>query len=131
MKKLIIILLLIPFIVSSQDKINGMVMESFGASPMPITGANVIWEGTTTGSVTDIEGNFSLKYDSSYSKLVVSYVGYKTRIIEINNPNEFIHVFLDPSDQVGYPMEAPSWRSAVQRIQGRNFPHFEFVRSRI
>ena len=93
MKKFIIILILIPFIVSSQDKVNGMVMESFGASTLPIPGANVIWEGTTTGSVTDVEGNFSLKYESSYSKLVVSYVGYKTRIIEINNPNEFIHVF--------------------------------------
>ena len=45
MKKLIIILILIPFIVSSQDKINGMVMESFGASTLPIPGANVIWEG--------------------------------------------------------------------------------------
>ena len=79
MKKIIIILILIPFIVSSQDKINGMVMESFGASPMPITGANVIWEGTTIGSLTDIEVIFSLKYDSSYSKLVVTYVGYKTQ----------------------------------------------------
>ena len=37
MKKYIIILILIPFIVSSQDKINGMVMESFGTSSMPIT----------------------------------------------------------------------------------------------
>ena len=100
MKKFIIILILIPFIVSSQDKINGMVMESFGAYSMPITGANVIWEGTTAGSVTDNEGNFSLKYDPSYSKLVVSYVGYKTQIIEINNPNEFIHILLDPNDEL-------------------------------
>ena len=54
MKKFIIIFILIPFIVSSQDKINGMVMESFGSSPIPIMGANVIWEGTTTGSVTAV-----------------------------------------------------------------------------
>ena len=121
MKKLIIILILIPFIVSSQDKINGMVMESFGASPMPITGANVIWEGTTIGSVTDIEGIFSLKYDSSYSKLVVTYVGYKTRIIEINNPNEFIHVFLDPIDQLDeVTLNARKRTSSISYIESQN-----------
>ena len=121
MKKLIIILILIPFIVSSQDKINGMVMESFGASPMPITGANVIWEGTTIGSVTDIEGIFSLKYDSSYSKLVVTYVGYKTRIIEINNPNEFIHVFLDPIDQLDeVTLNARKRSSSISYIESQN-----------
>ena len=119
MKKFIIIL--IPFIVSSQDKINGTVMESFGVYSMPITGANVIWEGTTIGSVTDIEGNFSLKYDSSYSKLVISYVGYKTRIIEINNPNEFIHVLLDPSDQLDeVKLNARKRTSSISYIESQN-----------
>ena len=121
MKKLIIILILIPFIVSSQDKINGMVMESFGASTLPIPGANVIWEGTTTGSATDIDGNFTLKYDPSYSKLVVSYVGYKTRIIEINNPNEFIHIFLDPSDQLDeVTLNARKRSSSISYIESQN-----------
>ena len=96
-------------------------MESFGAYSMPITGANVVWEGTTTGSVTDIEGNFSLKYDSFYSKLVVSYVGYKTRIIEINNPNEFIHVFLDPSDQLDeVTLNARKRTSSISYIESQN-----------
>ena len=121
MKKFIIIFILIPFIVSSQDKINGMVMESFGSSPIPIMGANVIWEGTTTGSVTDIEGNFSLEYDSSYSKLVVSYVGYKTRIIEINNPNEFINILLDPSDQLDeVTLNARKRTSSTSYIESQN-----------
>ena len=121
MKKFIIIFILIPFIVSSQDKINGMVMEALGSSPMPIMGANVIWEGTTTGSVTDIEGNFSLKYDSSYSKLVVSYVGYKTRIIEINNPNEFIHVLLDPRDQLDeVTLTTRKRTSSISYIESQN-----------
>lgn len=41
----------------------------------PIIGASVIVKGTTTGTVTDIDGNFSLSVPSSARTLVISYVG--------------------------------------------------------
>ena len=42
----------------------------------PIAGANVVEKGTTNGTITDMDGNFSLEV-SPNSILVVSYIGYK------------------------------------------------------
>ena len=38
--------------------INGVVEDQFG----PIAGANVVEKGTTNGTITDMDGNFTLKY---------------------------------------------------------------------
>ncbi|MCD8043735.1 MAG: TonB-dependent receptor [Tannerellaceae bacterium] len=54
--------------------ITGKVVDPSGEE---IIGANVSIKGTTTGTVTDFEGNFSLQVPAS-GTLVVSYIGYKT-----------------------------------------------------
>lgn len=53
--------------------ISGMVVDETGE---PIIGANVLVKGTTTGEITDINGNFSINTDWASVTLVVSYVGY-------------------------------------------------------
>jgi len=49
-----------------------------------IIGANVSLKGTTTGTVTDIDGNYSLEI-SSGNVIVVSYIGYIPQEIQIND----------------------------------------------
>ena len=44
----------------------------------PVIGAAVLIEGTTTGSVTDVNGNFVLSVPSKDAVLVVSYIGMAT-----------------------------------------------------
>ncbi|MDR2120867.1 MAG: TonB-dependent receptor [Tannerella sp.] len=61
----------------SGKRITGMVTDVKGE---PIIGANVIEKGTTNGTVTDVEGNFSLTV-SDNSVLQVSYIGYITQEI--------------------------------------------------
>ena len=50
----------------------------------PIIGANILLGGTSTGTITDYDGNFSIQAPSNGS-LHISYIGYKPQTIDINN----------------------------------------------
>lgn len=65
----------------AQYTVNGKVIDE--KSGEAIIGAAVMEAGTTNGTVTDIDGNFSLKVSSDPAKLNVSYLGYKTQDVQI------------------------------------------------
>ncbi len=50
-----------------------------------IIGANILLKGTKTGVITDIDGHFSIPVNSSRDILVVSYIGYKTREVPVED----------------------------------------------
>ena len=54
--------------------VSGQIVDSKGET---IIGANVIEKGTSNGSITDFDGNFSLEVAPN-ATLVISYIGYKT-----------------------------------------------------
>lgn len=100
MKYLIYILLMLPLISFSQDKISGMIMEANDKNEyIGLAGANVYWLDTLVGVVTDIDGKFTILYKKEYTKLVISYVGFKTDTITIREP-KMIHHWLQPSDNL-------------------------------
>lgn len=70
---------------SAQEKtITGKIIDKKGK--LPLIGASVLIKGTTTGTVTDIDGNFSLKVDvTNPATLIISYTGYERQEIEVNN----------------------------------------------
>lgn len=51
----------------------------------PLIGATIRLKGTETGVVTDIDGNYSIKVNSSRDVLIVSYIGYKTREVPVED----------------------------------------------
>ncbi len=65
-----------------QNSINGKVVSETDSEP--IIGANVTVKGTTNGTITDLEGNFTLSV-SSEATLVVSYVGYVTQEVKVES----------------------------------------------
>ena len=70
---------------TDQEKnISGMVLDNNG---IPIIGANVLIKGTTVGTITDVDGKFSLDNVSETSILVVSYMGYHTLEVSANQPS--------------------------------------------
>lgn len=70
----------------NKKKITGKVLDSTG---MPIIGANVIEKGTSSnGTITDIDGNFSLEVDAN-SIIVVSYIGYSNQEVKVGNKSNF------------------------------------------
>ena len=70
-----------PVTIQQDKKITGTVVDSKGE---PIIGASVLVKGTSNGTITDVDGNFSLNA-SQGSVLVVSYVGYTKKEISLGN----------------------------------------------
>lgn len=64
-------------------KITGIVKDQSGE---PVIGANIVEKGTTNGTITDIDGQYSLEVGSN-SILVVSYIGYITQEIPVGKNN--------------------------------------------
>ena len=53
-----------------------------------LAGANVYWMGTTTGTITDGEGLFSIEMDPPAHMLIVSFVGYGSDTLHVHEPSE-------------------------------------------
>lgn len=57
-----------------------------------IIGASIVEKGTTNGTITDFDGNFTLNVRTN-AKLVVSYVGYVTQEVMVT-PNKELNIVL-------------------------------------
>ena len=90
----------------AQSTVSGTVEAA--DDPNPIIGANVMVKGTTTGTITDFDGNFSISAKAG-DVIVVSYMGYQTQekvIAKVSSPLKFVlqpdNVMLDEVVAVGY-----------------------------
>ncbi len=79
----------------AQNVVNGTVIDDTGEA---LIGVSVIVQGTTTGTVTDLDGGFSLEADSD-AVLEVSYIGYKTLIVPVNGQSN-INVTLGENAEI-------------------------------
>ena len=70
---------------AQKQTVRGVVQDSITGET--IIGANVVLKGTTTGTVTDIDGRFSLELNKGNYNLRVSFVGYHTQTREITLAN--------------------------------------------
>lgn len=73
-------MLLMSVVAFAQNQVTGHVADATGE---PIIGANVTVKGTTVGTITDIDGNFTLEVGSTDGTLVVSFIGYKSAEVAI------------------------------------------------
>ena len=65
-------------------KITGTVVDAQG----PVIGASVVEKGTTNGTVTDLDGNFSLNVNPG-ATIVLSFIGYETQEIKVGSQDNF------------------------------------------
>jgi Family of unknown function (DUF5686)/CarboxypepD_reg-like domain len=63
--------------------VRGQVTDAQTKEPLPYV--NVLFDGTTIGATSDIDGNFYLETKTNVSKIKISYVGYKLKIIPISS----------------------------------------------
>ena len=80
----------------AQSTVTGVVMAE--GEPDPVIGANVVLKGTTNGTITDFDGNFSIEAKAG-DVLVFSYLGYKTQEVKVTNTSAPVKVTL-ASDNV-------------------------------
>jgi len=72
------------------NSVSGKVLDNYGE---PLPGTSVVVEGTTIGTVTDYNGNYSITIPASASHLTFSFIGYQTKTLPINN--RVMNVFLE------------------------------------
>jgi TonB-linked SusC/RagA family outer membrane protein len=95
---------------AQNSEVNGSVS---GADGLSIPGANVLIQGSSTGTTTDFDGNFSISVKSG-DVLIVSYIGFLTQSITISNQTSLTIVLqsdtseLDEVVVVGYGTQRKS-----------------------
>lgn len=105
--------------------ISGTITDSNGE---PIIGANVLEKGSTNGTITDINGKFSLSVPDK-STLIISYIGYVSKAIIVGNQTVFnIQLAEDTQNlnevvvtALGIKREEKALGYAVQKVSGENF----------
>lgn len=90
-------LIITPFCIFSQTRtISGKVIDSNNES---LIGVNVIEKGTTNGTVTDIDGNFSVNVPSN-ATLLISYVGYISQEVSVEGKTSIDIVLVEDSEML-------------------------------
>lgn len=104
--------------------ISGVVLDQSGE---PIIGANVVERGTTNGTITDLDGRYSLEVSSDRATLQISYIGYNTLEMAIAG-NSVLNVSLREDTQrldevvvVGYGVQKrASVTGSVASLQAKD-----------
>ncbi len=87
MKKFLFILLAFLatiYTIDAQRIVKGRITDKNGD---PVIGANVVAKGTNLGTITDVDGNYSLSVPAGVSTLVMSYTGYNSQEISLGASN--------------------------------------------
>ena len=66
---------------AQKQKVTGTIVDANGE---PIIGASILVKGSSTGTVTDLDGNFTLDNVPANGSLVVSYVGFASQTVNVN-----------------------------------------------
>lgn len=92
MRNLFILFLSIAFFpISAADKIRGYV---FDENKQPVIGANIYWEKSKSGTVSDTNGFFEIELPVQHQRLVISYTGYSSQIIHVEKPTDVLKIYL-------------------------------------
>ena len=74
-------------------KVNGIITDATG---QPVIGANVVEQGTTNGTITDLDGKFSLEVPKG-STLQISYIGYLSKDIPVDEKTNYAIQLIEDS----------------------------------
>ncbi len=112
-----------PVVSQNEKQITGTIID---ASGVPIIGANVMVKGTTNGTITDIDGKFTLNV-SAGAVLQISYIGYANQEVKVGNSSDLSITLkedtelLDEVVVVGYgTMKKSDLTGAVAAVKGND-----------
>ena len=106
----------------AQNAVTGTVMDNTG---MPLIGVSVVEKGTTNGSVTDIDGKYTVNVEKGKT-LVFSYIGYVTQEVEVQSNTINITLsedaqLLDEVVVIGYgSMERKDVTSSITTVKAED-----------
>ena len=89
--KLTLLLLTLTISVSAQLTLQGKIVDEFN-NPLPFV--NVVMKNTTYGTTTDNDGKFYLKTKKFRGILEISFIGFSTQTIKVNQKTKFLNIVL-------------------------------------
>jgi TonB-linked SusC/RagA family outer membrane protein len=108
-----------------EHNIKGVVQDENG---QPLVGANIIEKGTTNGTQTDFDGNFSIDIVDENAILVVSYLGFLTQEVTVSRQTSITVILKEDSaklDEIvvtalGLSRKEKSLGYSVQKVEGES-----------
>ena len=91
---LLIALMFATSAVMAQTNLSGKVVDE---TNQPLPGATIVVKGTSSGTSTDFDGNFSFDSSASSGQIVVSFVGYESKTVSFTGSTNFGSIALSPS----------------------------------
>ena len=98
--KIMVMLFALPLFAQAQESLKGLVVEVLEGKEVPLAGANVYWQDTSVGTMTDEDGKFTVPYSEEHRQLVISYIGFKTETLTVNSA-QFIKQVLQSTSDLG------------------------------
>ncbi|NQX99967.1 MAG: SusC/RagA family TonB-linked outer membrane protein, partial [Flavobacteriaceae bacterium] len=95
-KLLLLVFILAGIVMYGQRTVKGVVSDSSGSLP----GVTVQEKGTSNGTQTDLDGNYTITVSSDSSTLVFSYLGYKTQKITVDSRSIINMMLVEDSTQL-------------------------------
>lgn len=82
-------------VVTQTKTVKGTIIDESGE---PLIGVSIVVKGTSTGTITDFNGNFSIDLPAGRKELVISYIGYKEQTVTVTG-NAPLNVKMVPDTQ--------------------------------
>ena len=95
---ILVLLLALPLFAQAQESLTGVVLEVLDGKEVPLPGANIYWKDTSIGTMTDMDGRFSVPYSKEHKQLVISYIGFETETLKIKSNKAIRLVLKSTSD---------------------------------
>lgn len=80
-------------IAQNERAVSGKITSSDDENPLP--GVNVLIKGSTTGTISDVDGNYRITVSGNEATLIFSFVGYESKEVAVGNRTN-IDVSMDP-----------------------------------
>lgn len=104
----------------AQTTVSGTVKDDKGEA---LPGVNVTVKGTISGTITDVNGNFTLKNQSTPLTLVFSFIGYKSQEVSVDASSTSLNVVLESAASelaeviITGPRQPESWLKSSTTVE--------------
>ncbi len=108
-------LLLISNILLAQEEIKGEIYSKLNEDLIPLSGVNVYWLDTSKGTISNEDGKFSIPKNDNTNKLILSFIGFQTDTLLVENQSNISHVMKESNLGELDEIEVTERRKSLQR----------------
>lgn len=106
---------LLSSILSAQTEIEGRLLTQENNETYPLEGVNVYWLNTNIGTVSDLEGKFSISLTEETNKLIFKYLGFRTDTLTINSKKKIFHFMKEDTGEMLDEVSLTQRRKTIQK----------------